>query len=332
MTSRDIDRFIVFGAGAVGGVVGARLAQTGHDVALVARGAHRDAIAERGLRIDDPDASATLRLPVTDDVATLSPGRGDVVLVCVKSQHTPDAIAALAPFAPELPVVCLQNGTSNEAALLRVFEHVYAVPVMLPATFVDPRAVQTASAPTPGILDVGRYPSGLDDRTEAITVAFAASTFDSVPRDDVMRWKWRKLVLNLTNAMSAACGSLKGCGKILEAAWAEADAVMTAAGIDVASPEEEQERRGDLITMRPVGDEERGGGSSWQSLARGTGNIEADFLNGEIVLQGRLHGVPTPVNAGLQEVARRLAATGAGPGSMTADELAAEVLPGGAEG
>lgn len=93
----------------------------------------------------------------------------------------------------------------------------------------------------------------------------------------------------------------------------------------MATPEEEQERRGDHITMRPVGGKERGGGSSWQSLARGTGNIETDFLNGEIVLLGRLHGVETPVNAGLQQLARRMAAAGAEPGSMTPDELAAEL-------
>ena len=45
------------------------------------------------------------------------------------------------------------------------------------------------------------------------------------------------------------------------------------------------------------------GGSTWQSLARGTGTIETDYLNGEIALLGRLHGVPTPVNAALQAIA-----------------------------
>lgn len=327
MSIGHLERFIVFGAGAVGGVVGARLAQSGHDVALVARGPHRDAVERSGLRIDDPDASATLELAVTDDVATLDPGPGDVVLVTVKSQHTPTAIEALSPYAPDLPVVCLQNGTSNEAALLRVFREVYAVPVMLPATFLEPGVVQIASAPTSGILDVGRFPSGLDERAGAISAAFAASTFESVPRPAPMRWKWRKLMLNLTNAITAACGSLSGCRPILEAVWAEADAVVDAAGIDIATPEEEQERRGDHLTLRPVGGSEPRQGSSWQSLARGTGNIEVDFLNGEIVLQGRLHGVPTPVNEGLQLVANRMAASGAPAGSMTADDLATELLP-----
>ena len=316
-------RFVVFGAGAVGGVVGARLAQSGHDVALVARGAHRDAIAERGLRIDDPDASATLPLPVTDDVATLGLGPGDVVLVAVKGQDTPSAIEALAHAGADLPVVCLQNGTANEVLLLRVFEHVYAVPVMLPATFVEPGVVMASSAPTTGILDIGRYPSGVDDRCEELAAAFRASTFESVARPDIMRWKWRKLLLNLANAVEAAAGRAKGNGRILAAAVDEAEAVLAAAGVDVASAEEDRDRRGDHITMRPVGDHPRGGGSSWQSLARGTGTIETDLLNGEIVLLGRLHRIPTPVNAGLQRVARELASRGAPPASMTPDQLAA---------
>jgi 2-dehydropantoate 2-reductase len=65
----------------------------------------------------------------------------------------------------------------------------------------------------------------------------------------------------------------------------------------------------------------RGGGSSWQSLARGTGSIETDFLNGEIVMLGRLHGVPTPANAAMQRIANRLARDGTLPGTMAVAEI-----------
>ena len=53
---------------------------------------------------------------------------------------------------------------------------------------------------------------------------------------------------------------------------------------------------------------------------------EIDYLNGEIVLLGRLHGVPTPINAGLQSVANRMAREGAAAGSMSEAELEREVL------
>ena len=322
-----MSRYVVLGAGAIGGVVGARLAQSGHEVALVARGAHADAIASDGLRIEDPDGSAVVDVPVTSEAGELGLGPGDVVLVAVKGQDTPAALEAIAPAGPELPVVCLQNGVANEAAMLRLFRDVYAVPVMCPATHLEPGVVQANSAPTTGILDIGRYPSGIDDRCEAVAAALRASTFESVARPDVMRWKWRKLLMNLGNAVEAASGRAHGNGVVLDAIWREADEVLAAAGIDVATAEEDRERRGDHITIRPVGDADRPGGSSWQSLARGTGTIETDLFNGEIVLLGRLHGVPTPVNEAVQRVARRLAGSGAAPGSMSPAELAAAVWP-----
>ena len=66
--------------------------------------------------------------------------------------------------------------------------------------------------------------------------------------------------------------------------------------------------------------------SSWQSLARATGSIEADYLNGEIVLQGRLHDVPTPVNLLLQQLATTAARDGRRPGTLPVDELI-QMLP-----
>ena len=106
---------------------------------------------------------------------------------------------------------------------------------------------------------------------------------------------------------------------------AEGEAALDAAGIDYASRDEDKERRGDRMHVQPVNGEMRGGGSSWQSLARGTGSIEADYLNGEIVLLGRLHGVPTPVNAMLNDLANTMAREGQPPGSYDIDALSALV-------
>jgi 2-dehydropantoate 2-reductase len=103
----------------------------------------------------------------------------------------------------------------------------------------------------------------------------------------------------------------------------EGEAVLRAAGIDVVTPEEDAARRGDLLALRPVEGRRREGGSSWQSLARGQRNIESDFLNGEIALLGRLHGVPTPVNSLFQRLAAQAAAEGRPPGATTPDEVEA---------
>ena len=94
-------RIVVFGAGAVGGVIGGRLFQHagghGHDVTLVARGAHYEAIRERGLTINDPDGSVTLRVPVVDHIDAVALEAGDVVILAMKSQDTADALQALPP-------------------------------------------------------------------------------------------------------------------------------------------------------------------------------------------------------------------------------------------
>jgi 2-dehydropantoate 2-reductase len=318
-------RFVVVGAGAVGGVVGGRLAQHGHDVVLVARGAHHDAIAADGLLVRSPDDEVRVPVPVVRHPDDLTLGDPDVVLLAVKGQDTPAAVASLATAPADVAIACLQNGVDNERQVLRRTPNVYAVPVMLPATHLAPGVVDASSSPVTGILDVGRYPTGVDQRAEAISAAFAASTFSSRTNPTVMRFKWSKLMMNLGNALEAAIGPIGRSSDLYAASRAEAEAVVSAAGIDAASAEEDAARRGDLISLRPIAGERRGGGSSWQSLARGTGSIEADLLNGEIVLLGRLHGVPTPVNALLQRVANDLARAGAPPGSMTADALQAQL-------
>jgi 2-dehydropantoate 2-reductase len=105
----------------------------------------------------------------------------------------------------------------------------------------------------------------------------------------------------------------------------EAVAALDAAGIAFVDRDEDRARRGDLLTMEPIDGRPRGGGSSWQSLQRGTGNIEVDYLNGEIVLLGRLHGIATPANEVLQRRAQRAARDGLEPGSVSPDELLAEI-------
>ncbi|HEX5587134.1 MAG TPA: 2-dehydropantoate 2-reductase N-terminal domain-containing protein [Acidimicrobiia bacterium] len=315
-------RFIVVGAGAIGGVVGARLHQHGHEVLLVARGAHHDAIRERGLRLLAPDEDVVLPMPVHPTVASVPFRDGDAALVCVKSQDTASVLLALRDAAPiATPIVCLQNGVANERDALRHFANVYGVCVVLPAMHLDPGVVEANAAPVTGILDIGRAPSGVDDTALEIARTFSSASFVSEPRADVMRWKYRKLLNNLGNAIDALIGREQGIDGLHARARAEGDAVLAAAGIDVASREEDVERRGDLFPWRGPSAGSRPGSSSWQSLARGTGAIEADHLNGEIVLLGRLYGVPTPVNAALQRLANDAARRGVAPGATPAADV-----------
>jgi 2-dehydropantoate 2-reductase len=323
-------RFVVYGAGAIGGVLGARLFESGHAVTLIARGPHYEAVRHGGLRVEAPDGAVVVPVPVVDGPDAVDWRTGDVVVLAMKTQDTVSALDALRDAgAPDVSVLCAQNGVQSERMALRRFADVYGVCVMCPAAHLRPGVVQAFSVPIPGILDVGRYPAGTDAVAEAVADAFRCATFHAEARADIMRFKYTKLLMNLGNAAEALCGAAARTSEIARLARAEGIACLDAAGIGYVSDEEFVTRRGDLINPRPIGDGPRAGSSSWQSLARGTGRIETDYLNGEIVLVGRRYGVPTPANAVLQGQAAEAARRRLPPASSSADALLALVRSGG---
>jgi 2-dehydropantoate 2-reductase len=193
---------------------------------------------------------------------------------------------------------------------------VYGMYVMCPATFLEPGVVQVRSVPVSGLLDVGRYPHGVDSTTKAVAAALSASTFESQPLDDVMRWKYNKLLSNLRNTVQIVCGLETG-DELHDVVHREGVACLEAAGLTVASSAEARERRGNIVTNQPVRGSEHRGSSTWQSIVRGVGSVETDYLNGEIVLLGRLHGVPTPANELLQRLAADVVTGRTPAGSIT---------------
>ena len=319
-------RFIVFGAGAIGGVVGGRLHEAGHEVLLVGRGAHARAIRADGLRIESPAGSVVLEVLIVETAAEIDFMRDDVVLLSVKSQDSEAALVDLATAAPaDTPIVCMQNGVANERAASRLFAAVYGLTVMLPAAFTEAGVVEARSAPVTGITDLGRYPHGIDETAGRIAAALDASSLVAEARPDIMAWKYRKLLKNLGNAPQALIGAETSRETVVGMAVEEGERVLAAAGIDVVSAADDGQRRGDLLQVGPIPGRSRTGGSTWQSLQRGLGSVETDYLNGEIVLLGRLHGEPTPVNALLQRLMRTAVAQGAMPGSLTEAEILAQL-------
>ena len=318
-------RFVIFGAGAIGGVVGARLHQSGHDVALIARGPHLAAIRRDGLTLVTPVERSVLALPVAADPAAMRWTGEEVVLLATKSQDTAAALAALRGAAGAgVPVVCLQNGVENERIALRLMDGVYGAVVMLPAAHLEPGTVEAYGAELTGMIDLGRYPGGVDERAEAICAALARSRVESDPVPDVMRLKYAKLLLNLSNVVSALFEAGERRDELSALVAEEGRAVLEAAGIDCEAPEvSDLDARWRRWGVREIDGRRRAGSSTWQSLARGTGALETDYLNGEIVLQGRLHGVPTPINERLCALAAGAARQGLAPGTLSVDEVLA---------
>ena len=317
-------RFVVYGAGAVGGVIAARLGLGGQDVQVVARGPHLEAIQAQGLRLLTPHEETVVELRAADTLADLDVGSDTAVLVTVKSHQTAAVMHDVVRSTPaDVTLVSAQNGVANEATLQRGRRHVLGIVVMLPSSHLEPGVVIQASRNKPGLLDIGVFPQGTDERAEAVAAGLRAGGFESVVRPDIMAWKYRKLMMNLGNAAQAACAPGPDKDRLDELVEAEGEAVLTAAGIALVSEADDAARRADLLDTSHM--RSRGGGSTWQSLRRGTGDVEADYLNGEISLLGRLHGVPTPANDLLRDTVWRLSAERAEPGSLAAADLLEEL-------
>ncbi|GEK19481.1 2-dehydropantoate 2-reductase [Cellulomonas xylanilytica] len=318
----------------MGGVVGGLLASVGKDVVLVARNAQLEALRTRGLEVTTASGTVRVEPPVAAGPQDVELRADDVLVLAVKSQDTPAAlgdwadrpVAGGGTAAERLPVVCAQNGVDNEREALRRFASVVAMCVWLPATYLEPGRVSAGGTPVPGVLTVGpAAPVADPDLVTAYARDLVGAGFDAPVTADVMQWKYRKLLSNLGNAVEALCGTTRNdaVAELSARAEAEGRAVLSAAGVAVLDEAVHDAARAGFRMTRLPG-QERTGGSSWQSLVRGTGSIEADHLNGEIVLLGRLHGVATPVNAVLQRHARQAARTGATPGSTTAGALLSE--------
>ena len=316
-------RFVIYGAGAIGGTVGARLHQSGSEVLLIARGAHLDSIRSGGLRFVSPTQDVRLKIPAVGHPRDADLTSEDVVLLCMKSQHTEEAIRDLYAVADDsISVICCQNGVANERKALRRFANTYTMVVYLPGEHLEPGTVVNYAEDTAGMLDAGRYPSGVDACITEVAAAIDASGFSSVPDPKIMRLKYAKLVANLSNAVYAACG--EGSPEIARLLREEALACYVVAGIECATADDVRKRRED-IKGQGVPGQVRHGGSSLQSVMRGAGDIEADYLNGEIVQLGRLHGVDTPANAVVQRLGNRMARERLTVGAFTIGDLEAMI-------
>ncbi len=315
-------RYIIYGAGGIGGAIGGRLFHRGHDVVLICRGEQLTVIQRQGLTLKTPTETLHLPIHAIGHPLELSFTDSDVVILTMKSQDTDLALRDLERAGgTDAPIICCQNGVDNERMAARRFARVYGMVVWLPATYLEPGVVLNHATPVGGLLDAGCYPRGVDPLITQVTADITDCGFSAKPDPRIMRWKYTKLLSNLYNALQAICGLGVRGGDFARAVRQEALACYQAAGIEFV-PEDEMRRRVQTeVKLADIAGHPRAGGSTWQSLTRGLSSIEVDFLNGEIVLLGKLHSVPTPCNRLLQKVASHMARTGERPGSISVEEL-----------
>ncbi len=313
--------YIIYGAGGVGGCIGARLHIAGHQVTLIARGAHLQVLRSDGLRFISPDGDQTVHIPTIGHPSELSWQGDEVVLFTMKSQHSADALQSLRNDAPDATVVCAQNGVANERLAAELFKDVVSMVVWLPAVHLEPGVVVTHAQGRGGILDCGLYPTGMSDPVSELAQALDGSGFSCRADPLAMRWKYAKLLSNLGNALEAMIGDRKSIVDLHRKLRTEALACYAAAGIDCASAEEVRERLKGQYEMVDVEGYPRSGGSTWQGIQRGADGVETPYLNGETVMLGQKHQVETPANSGVLAAMQDFVAEGAAAGTWQRERL-----------
>jgi len=324
-------RYIVIGAGAVGATLAAGLHSAGIDHVLVGRGPNIRAIEADGLRVLRHGRETVVPVRAAADPGGVTLGPEDLLVFATKSQDVEAAARTWAwravegschvRIAADLPVLTLQNGLDADRTLLRRFATVIGGTILTPAQHLEPGVVRSGALDALGVITVGRVPFGTDPRLPGWAEDLRAAGYIVQLSEQVSRWKAAKLLMSVRNGLDVVGGEPEDLARLSGLLVSEAQAVLAAAGVTPADPSERTE---DLSRFRP--DPEYGippgQQSTWQSFTRGS-TSEIDHLNGEIVLLGRLHGVPTPHNIALQQTLGEAELLRRPPGSATAAEILA---------
>src|SRR6185295_4534861 len=290
-------RIAVLGAGGVGGYYGGLLARAGHEVAMLARGAHLDALRAQGLEVRPPEETFTAAVEASDDPREL--GAAELAIVAVKSY----SLAEIAPAAKIL--------AETGAIVLPLLNGVDAAERLVAAGVPDPQVLGglteiSAVRVAPGVVErrsafqrvvVGERAGGLSERAERIAAVFREAGVDARASADITADLWRKLAFIAT--MAAACGLARSpigpvrnapLGRLLiERALREVLAVARARGVGLTGSEEAEILR--FVDSLPDPTKP----SFLLDLESG-GPTEIEDLSGAVSRLGREAGVETPVH------------------------------------
>jgi 2-dehydropantoate 2-reductase len=289
-------KIAVMGAGAVGCYYGGMLARAGHEVMLIARPQHVQAIEARGLRLETQSFDEQVGVSASTDASAVQ--GADLVLFCVKSTDTQSAALAMKPsLAQGALVLSLQNGVENAETLRGLLEQEVAAAVVY---------VATEMAGPGHVRHNGRGELVIEPTSQGASLAgtLAAAGVPVETSDNVRGALWAKLILNCVyNALSAITqmpyGRLvrgEGIEAVMRDIVAECLAVANADGVRLPGDIELAVRR--IAETMPAQTS-----STAQDLARGK-RSEIDHLNGLIVRRGEALGVAVPANRLLHSLVR----------------------------
>ena len=304
-------KIAIYGAGAIGGFVGARLAASGVDISLIARGAQREAIRAHGLEVRSADGDLAVQLPCVEDPAELGPQ--DYVFIGLKAHSVPPIVDRLPPLLrPDTAVIWAVNGVPwwyfhgvegpyAEHRISTVDADGRQWDVIGPERVIGCVVYPACEVIAPGVirhLEGDRFtlgePSGEQSvRVTALSAALRAAGFKAPIRREIRDEIWIKLWGNLSfNPISALTGATldvicrtPATRAVASAMMLEAQAIAEALGIRFPI---DVERR--IAGAEAVGAHKT---SMLQDLERGR-PLETDALVAAVAELGRLVGQPTP--------------------------------------
>jgi 2-dehydropantoate 2-reductase len=325
--------FVVYGAGAVGSVLGGMLSLQQHSVTLVGRRALVDAVKAEGLRIKSATGEYLTHPRASETVSKREVGGTACVLLTVKAHDVAAAVDTLAKVLPgDTPVVCFQNGVDSESVVASRFPRVFGGVLRMTCSMVQPGHASFRSA---GRVIVGLYPKGADPFARALAGALGGVGFDAAASRTITSDKWLKLAVNTQSVFHAVMEErdhdANEFHELKAAVLDETRRVLKAAKIRARSCDGRDPSIEEMIAelRRPRARREGHGvkvhNSVWQDLYLKRDRIEAAFVHGPVIALGGKHGVATPYNAAALEIAKRVHESGAGPESMRLSDVLAAV-------
>ncbi|GJG89121.1 2-dehydropantoate 2-reductase [Gemmatimonadetes bacterium T265] len=309
-------RWLVWGAGAIGGTLGAHLARAGHDVTLVdADGAHVEAVNRGGIRITGPVSAFTAGVPAFTPGSVA--GAWDTVVLATKAQHTEAAARALRPHLGAAGcVISAQNGL-NELAIAELVgaERTVGAFVNFGADYLEPGVIHYGGR---GAVVVGEIDGRVTPRALAVRDAWRDFDDRAVATPNIWGYLWGKeaygamlFATALTNASIADALALPAYRDLYIALAREMLAVAAARGVTPeafdgfdpaaylpsAPPGAAARSLEDLVAFNRRSAKTHSG--IWRDLAVRKRRTEVDAQLGIVVALGQQAGIPTPLTARL---------------------------------
>lgn len=323
-------RFVVYGAGAVGGVLGGHLARDKHEVLLVCRGDHAAAITEQnGLRMKSATGDYFAHLTATPTIATEHFKNDTCIFFVPKSNDTRSCLDTLAGCTPaDTPLFCFQNGVANEAVIAEKFTDVYGGVCRMTCSFLQPGQVSFRKF---GRLIIGKYPKGASAYAKKVGKMLGTAGFDVAISNSITSDKWLKLVTNLQSAYNAIVDERDHDSvefiRLKVGVITEAKRVLKAAKIRTKSADGKDPSIDEMIddlqkphAPRPQSSV-RVHNSTWQNLYLKRTDAENAYFHGPIIELASKHGIPVPNNAIALELVTQSHHDKSGPGHFRAADI-----------